>query len=143
MTVTAAEAKAWFDQLPPINPPGFEADHPGWEPRHYAPAIRLDGNARGATVQLAREVIDAVRVDAQVRTGAPLLPGTWTARWLAEHPEVGRRIHPGIPWTMSDTRCAVRSPAPLLGFDTEATLRELLGMDDKEIERLKHADVLT
>jgi crotonobetainyl-CoA:carnitine CoA-transferase CaiB-like acyl-CoA transferase len=59
------------------------------------------------------------------------------------HPEVGRRIHPGIPWTMSDTRCEVRSPAPLLGVDTESVLRELLALNGAEIERLKNADVLT
>ncbi len=59
------------------------------------------------------------------------------------HPEVGRRVHPGIPWTMAETRCEVRSPAPLLGADTDAVLREVLGMSDPEIERLRTSDVLT
>lgn len=59
------------------------------------------------------------------------------------HPEVGRRIHPGIPWTMAETRCEVRSPAPILGADTEAVLREVLGMSAAEIERLRSADALT
>ena len=34
------------------------------------------------------------------------------------HPEVGRRIHAGIPWKMSRTPCAVRSPAPLRDADS-------------------------
>ena len=59
------------------------------------------------------------------------------------HPEVGRRMHPGIPWTMAATRCEVKSPAPLLGADTEAVLREVLGLSAIEIERLRTSDVLT
>jgi crotonobetainyl-CoA:carnitine CoA-transferase CaiB-like acyl-CoA transferase len=59
------------------------------------------------------------------------------------HPEVGRRIHPGIPWSMAETKCAVRSPAPLLGADTDAVLREVLGMSAAEIERLRSSDVLS
>ena len=60
-----------------------------------------------------------------------------------EHPEVGRRIHPGIPWTMAETECKVRSPAPILGADTDAVLREVLGLSAAEIERLRSADALT
>jgi len=36
------------------------------------------------------------------------------------HPEVGRRTHAGIPWTMSGTPCTVRSPAPMFGGDKAA-----------------------
>ena len=39
-----------------------------------------------------------------------------------EHPEVGRRIHAGIPWKMSGSPCSVSKAAPLLGEDTEAVL---------------------
>jgi crotonobetainyl-CoA:carnitine CoA-transferase CaiB-like acyl-CoA transferase len=60
-----------------------------------------------------------------------------------EHPEVGRRIHAGIPWTMSGTACEVRGAAPLRGADTESVLSELLGYDAKEIERLRSEDILT
>jgi crotonobetainyl-CoA:carnitine CoA-transferase CaiB-like acyl-CoA transferase len=59
-----------------------------------------------------------------------------------EHPEVGRRIHAGIPWKMSDTPGRVKTPAPLLGADTDAVLRSLLKLTDKELERLRKAEVL-
>ena len=59
-----------------------------------------------------------------------------------EHPEVGKRIHAGIPWTMSVTPCQVRSPAPLRGADTESVLSSLLGYSKAEIERLTAAEVL-
>src|SRR5208337_1562390 len=33
-----------------------------------------------------------------------------------EHPAVGRRVHAGVPWTMSETPCQVRRSAPLLAY---------------------------
>jgi crotonobetainyl-CoA:carnitine CoA-transferase CaiB-like acyl-CoA transferase len=59
-----------------------------------------------------------------------------------EHPEVGRRIHAGIPWKMSGTPCRVRTAAPLLGADTDAVLTSLLNLTSDEIERLRKAEVL-
>ena len=59
-----------------------------------------------------------------------------------EHPEVGRRIHAGIPWRMSATPCHVRKPAPLLGADTEAVLSILLGYSPERISELRQADFL-
>ncbi len=59
------------------------------------------------------------------------------------HPEVGRRLHTGIPWTMSATPCRVQRPAPLLGADTEEILGELLGLSSTEIRRLQDSGVLT
>jgi crotonobetainyl-CoA:carnitine CoA-transferase CaiB-like acyl-CoA transferase len=59
-----------------------------------------------------------------------------------EHPEVGRRIHAGIPWKMSETPCRVKAPAPLLGADTEAVLTSLLKLTSDEITRLRKAEVL-
>jgi len=59
-----------------------------------------------------------------------------------EHPEVGRRIHAGIPWTMSGTPCQVRSPAPLRGADTESVLSSLLGYKQADFERLRAAEIL-
>jgi crotonobetainyl-CoA:carnitine CoA-transferase CaiB-like acyl-CoA transferase len=58
------------------------------------------------------------------------------------HPEVGHRLHTGIPWTMSGTPCRVRRPAPLFGADTEEILGELLGMSSAEIRRLRDSGAL-
>ncbi|MBV8771759.1 MAG: CoA transferase [Deltaproteobacteria bacterium] len=60
-----------------------------------------------------------------------------------DHPEVGRRAHTGIPWTMSGTPCKVHNPAPVFGADTDRVLMELLGYSGARIEMLRHAGVLT
>ncbi len=60
-----------------------------------------------------------------------------------EHPVVGRRIHTGIPWTMSETPCRIRHAAPLRGADTDSVLKELLGYSADEIGRLRAAGVLS
>ncbi len=60
-----------------------------------------------------------------------------------DHPEVGRRIHTGIPWTMSGTPCRVQRPAPLFGADTDEVLTAVLGLSGAEIERLRASGALT
>ncbi len=54
-----------------------------------------------------------------------------------EHPEVGRRTHAGVPWTMSATTCKVGLPAPILGADTDEVLMSLLGYSAQKIESLR------
>jgi len=58
------------------------------------------------------------------------------------HPEIGPRIHAGIPWKMSGTPCAVRSPAPMRGADTEEVLKTLLGYTRDKVDQLRKAGVL-
>jgi len=60
-----------------------------------------------------------------------------------EHPEVGRRTHAGIPWTMSATACRVRKPAPLFGADTDDVLISLLGLSPERIEGLRNSGVIS
>ena len=60
-----------------------------------------------------------------------------------EHPEVGKRIHAGIPWKMSGTPCAVRKAAPVRSADTEEVLKSLLGLTHDRIEQLRKNEVLT
>jgi crotonobetainyl-CoA:carnitine CoA-transferase CaiB-like acyl-CoA transferase len=59
-----------------------------------------------------------------------------------EHPEVGRRTHAGVPWTMSATPCRVRCPAPILGADTDEVLMSLLGYSAEKIESLHRDGVI-
>jgi len=59
-----------------------------------------------------------------------------------EHPEVGRRLHLGIPWTINGEPGEISTAAPLLGADTYAVLTELLGLDSDQIERLRTAGAL-
>ena len=59
-----------------------------------------------------------------------------------DHPAVGRRIHAGIPWTMSDTPCRVRATAPMPGADTDDVLAVILGLASTDIEHLRAAEVI-
>ena len=60
-----------------------------------------------------------------------------------EHPEVGKRIHVGIPWTMSGTPCRVWRAAPLLGQDTDYLLSSLLGYSPEKIAELRDRKILS
>jgi crotonobetainyl-CoA:carnitine CoA-transferase CaiB-like acyl-CoA transferase len=59
-----------------------------------------------------------------------------------DHPAVGKRLYPNIPFHMSETPPVPSRPAPLLGQHTEEICRELLKMSAAEIERLKAEKVL-
>jgi hypothetical protein len=63
--VTDLTATEWFDRLDPVNPPDFTATHPGWCLRHWAPAVRLDGNGRGAGIQLSGMFLMQLRRDSR------------------------------------------------------------------------------
>ena len=60
-----------------------------------------------------------------------------------DHPEVGKRTHAGIPWTMSRTRCGVTRPAPIFGADTDDVLMNLLGYSAERIEDLHKSGALS
>jgi formyl-CoA transferase len=59
-----------------------------------------------------------------------------------EHPEVGKRIHAGIPWQMSSTPCEVQSAAPVRGQHTDSVLRDILGLSEIEVQKLREGQVL-
>ena len=58
------------------------------------------------------------------------------------HPEVGSRLHMGIPWLLAESPNGVRTPAPLLGQHTDEIMRDVLGYAPEEIARLKDEKVL-
>ena len=58
------------------------------------------------------------------------------------HPEVGVRIHTGIPWLLRNAPNGVQAPAPLLGQHTDQVMRELLKYSEQEIAKLKEDRVL-
>ena len=59
-----------------------------------------------------------------------------------EHPEVGVRAHTAMPWRLSNSPNGVRTPAPLIGNDTDYVMRDLLGYTAQEVAELKDAEVL-
>ncbi|MBB4663848.1 CaiB/BaiF CoA transferase family protein [Conexibacter arvalis] len=54
-----------------------------------------------------------------------------------EHPTLGPLTVPGIPVKLSDSPGTVRKAPPLVGEDTDEVYRELLGLDDAELARLR------
>jgi benzylsuccinate CoA-transferase BbsF subunit len=58
------------------------------------------------------------------------------------HPEMGKLLHGGMPVKLSLTPGKVRSHAPLLGEHNDYILHDVLGLSDKEIERLRDSGVL-
>ena len=53
-----------------------------------------------------------------------------------EHPAVGRRVVPGIPWRLTNGPNGLRSAAPLLGEHSNQVLSEVLGYSGSEIREL-------
>jgi benzylsuccinate CoA-transferase BbsF subunit len=59
-----------------------------------------------------------------------------------DHPVVGEKLYPGVPFKMSLTPGYIHRPAPCLGADTEYILKNLLGMSDVEIKQLDDEGIL-
>ena len=59
-----------------------------------------------------------------------------------QHTEVGVQTHTGIPWLLTNAPNGVRSPAPLLGADTDTVMKELLGFSSETIARLKEEQII-
>jgi crotonobetainyl-CoA:carnitine CoA-transferase CaiB-like acyl-CoA transferase len=58
------------------------------------------------------------------------------------HPEVGVRTHMGMPWLLTHAPNGVRTPAPVLGQDTDQVMHDVLGYSTQEIDSLKVEHVL-
>jgi crotonobetainyl-CoA:carnitine CoA-transferase CaiB-like acyl-CoA transferase len=82
----------------------------------------------------AINTIDQTMAHPQVAARGALVEST--------HPVAGTFKSVGPPVRMSGTPGGVRTPAPLLGEHTAAVLRDRLGMDEKELKRLRDAGVI-
>ena len=59
-----------------------------------------------------------------------------------DHPAVGRRTVPGIPWRLTNGPNGLRRAAPVLAQHTEEVLTELLGYSVEEVVRLTECGAL-
>ena len=59
-----------------------------------------------------------------------------------DHPVVGEKLYPGVPFKMSLTPGYIHRPAPCLGADTEYILKNLLSMSDEQIKQLDDEGIL-
>jgi benzylsuccinate CoA-transferase BbsF subunit len=62
---------------------------------------------------------------------------------LLHHPEMGERIYNRPPFRFSATDNSLTKPAPLLGQHTAEICRELLGMDETQVDDLIRDGVLS
>jgi crotonobetainyl-CoA:carnitine CoA-transferase CaiB-like acyl-CoA transferase len=60
-----------------------------------------------------------------------------------EHPVAGRFLHEGVPVRIDPTPGGVRSPAPLLGADTDEVLIDELDYTEQEVRDLREDGVLS
>ncbi len=66
----------------------------------------------------------------------------WGAFVELPHPEVGARRHVGAPWRFSESRVAAERAAPQLYADTDRVLAEILGYDERDIQRLRETGAI-
>ncbi|HWQ79011.1 MAG TPA: CoA transferase [Anaerovoracaceae bacterium] len=59
-----------------------------------------------------------------------------------EHPKAGKTTLTGSPIKLSETKPAVRTPAPLLGQHNAEVYEELLGLTEAELKQLKEEKVI-
>ena len=59
-----------------------------------------------------------------------------------DHPQVGPKQYPGIPWKMSATPGVVRWPSPTLGQHNREVYGELLGLTGLEIYQLDQTGII-
>ncbi|MFA5524468.1 MAG: CaiB/BaiF CoA-transferase family protein [Tissierellales bacterium] len=78
--------------------------------------------------------IDKVMEDPQIKARDMIVE--------VEHPTAGKFKMPGVPIKLSDTPGSVRTPAPTLGQHTEEILKEFLGYNDEQIQKLRDSKAL-
>ncbi|MER5935829.1 CoA transferase [Streptomyces sp. NPDC001928] len=100
-------------------------------PADLAAELLQEGGVPAGAVQDGRELVEH---DPQLRAR-----GFYVRR---EHPAAGAFLHEGVPIRLTRTPGGVREPAPLLGADTDAVLREVAGLSPERIGRLRDAGVL-
>jgi crotonobetainyl-CoA:carnitine CoA-transferase CaiB-like acyl-CoA transferase len=89
---------------------------------------------RGVPAGAVQDGRDLVEHDPQLRARGFYVP--------LRHPAAGTFLHEGVPIRLTRTPGGVRIPAPQLGADTDAVLREIAGFPPQRIQRLRDGGVL-
>jgi crotonobetainyl-CoA:carnitine CoA-transferase CaiB-like acyl-CoA transferase len=152
LALAVGSEKLWKDFCPLIGAPDMTAD-----PRWHNNAAR--GKNRESLIARLQEIFltksyeewEAILVPAGIPMGAintidrVVEHPQVTARNVlveCEHPTAGKAKVVAPPVRLSETPGGVRTPAPLLGQHTDSVLRGELGLDDKEIDRLRQLGAL-
>ena len=152
LALAVGSEKLWRDFCPLLGAPEMATD-----PRWHNNAAR--GRNRESLIGRLQEIFltrtyeewEAILVPAGIPMGAINTidsvvshPQVQARGALVEcdHPTAGKTRVVGPAVKLSDTPGAVRSPAPLLGEHTASVLRDRLGLDDAELERLRREGVI-
>ena len=109
----------------------------------HAAAIdaRITAWTKERTPLAAAEALQRAAVPSGPTSGAPELLAQPQLRARGffvepEHPEVGRRAIPNLPWRLSSSADAPCAPAPLLGEHNQYVLGTLLGRPQETIDKI-------
>ncbi|MHA5047128.1 CaiB/BaiF CoA-transferase family protein [Streptomyces sp. SD15] len=89
---------------------------------------------RGIPAGAVRDGRDLVENDPQLRARGFYV--------RMEHPAAGSFLHEGVPIRLTRTPGGIHKPAPLLGADTDAVLRDWAGIAPQRLRQLHEAGVL-
>ena len=152
ITITATNDKEWAALLAVMDATALASD-----PRFASSQARmahqdeLDGIIAGWTSDqdafaLADRLQSAGVPAGPVLRGPDLLQdrhyaerGTFVS---VDHPQVGPKQYPGLPWKMSATPGEVRWPSPTLGQHNREVFGGLLGLTGEEIDELESGGVI-
>lgn len=100
----------------------------------------------GKTTKVWQDILDNIGIpNGPINTVDKVLedPQVLAREMIVEvdHSKVGKVKMPGIPIKLSETPGAIKTAAPILGQHTEDILKEILSMDNKEIEELKKLNI--
>ena len=152
ITIAATNDSEWASLLAAMDASGLGSD-----PRFAGPEARMahqdeldaiiGGWTSGQNAFALAERLQAVGVPAgPVLRGPDLLEdrhyaerGTFVT---VDHPQVGPKRYPGLPWKMSGTPGEVRWPSPTLGQHNSDIFGGLLGLTGDEIDGLEFSGVI-
>ena len=152
ITVAATNDREWaalaaaMDATPLADDPRFATADARMEHQDELDAI-IAGWTRGQDAFALTERLQATGVPAgPVLRGPDLLAdrhyaerGTFVT---VDHPQVGPKQYPGLPWKMSATPGEVRWPSPTLGQHNREIFGGLLGLTAAEIDALESDGVI-
>ena len=99
------------------------------EPYHLMDTF-VGAGIRAGVVQNAKDLLEDPHLHAR---------GYWI---YLNHPEMRRHVYNNSPFRLSKTPTQIRTPAPLLGQHTDEVLRDVLGLSQREIDKLKQERVV-
>ncbi|PKB72257.1 MAG: hypothetical protein BZY87_01190 [SAR202 cluster bacterium Io17-Chloro-G6] len=152
VTIAATNDEQWLNLTKAMETPGLAGD-----PRFATAAQRQKNHDELDRIisewTLGQEAYDIVR-KLQI-AGVPASPVLRGPDLLADphykdrgtfvtvdHPQVGPKQYPGIPWKMSGTPGQVRWPSPTLGQHNREVYGELLGLTGIEIDQLEQTGTI-